>query len=68
MYCVSINNKLDTPVWDGISIHFLTTKNQHESKQSLHNIFEKEFKFQLVRGDIHIHIDTQNITLTFFPK
>ena len=26
------------------------------------SIFEKELKFQYVRGDIHIHIATQNIS------
>ena len=57
-----MNNKLDKPVWGGISFHFLTTIDQHESKQSLQSMF----KFQYVRGDIHIHIATQNIILTFF--
>ena len=28
------------------------------------SIFEEEFKFQYVRGDIHICIGTQNIILT----
>ena len=26
------------------------------------------FKFQYVRGDIHIHIDTENIILTFLSN
>ena len=29
------------------------------------SIFEEEFKFQYVSGDIHVHITTQNIILTF---
>ena len=29
------------------------------------SIFLEEFKFQYVRGDIHIHIATQNIILIF---
>ena len=28
------------------------------------SIFEEEFKFQYVRGDIHIHIATRNMLLT----
>ena len=32
------------------------------------SIFEEEFKFQYVKGDIHIHIATQNIILTFLSK
>ena len=31
------------------------------------SIFEEEFKFQYVIGDIKIHIATQNIILTFLP-
>ena len=30
--------------------------------------FEEDFKFQYVRRDIHIHIATQNIILTFLSK
>ena len=29
------------------------------------SIFEKEFKFHYVRGDIHIHIATKNIIFNF---
>ena len=32
------------------------------------SIFEEEFKFQYVRGEVHIHIATQNIILTFLSK
>ena len=32
------------------------------------SIFEEEFKFQYVRENVHIHIATQNIILTFLSK
>ena len=32
------------------------------------SIFEEEFEFQYVRGDIIIHIATQNIILAFLSK
>ena len=32
------------------------------------SIFQDEFKFQYVRGDVHIHVATQNIILTFLSK
>ena len=32
------------------------------------SIFEEEFKFQYVRGDIHIHIATRNMILIFLSK
>ena len=32
------------------------------------SVFDKEFKFQYVRGDIHIRIATQDIILTFLWK
>ena len=52
-----------------MSFHFLTTVDQHESKQPLWNkYFEEEFKFQNVRRDIRIHIATKNIILTFLSK
>ena len=32
------------------------------------SILQDEFKFQYVRGDVHIHVATQNIILTFLSK
>ena len=32
------------------------------------SIFEEELKFQYVRGDIHIHIATQNIHFDIFVQ
>ena len=32
------------------------------------SILQDEFKFQYVRGDVHIHVTTQNIILTFLSK
>ena len=32
------------------------------------SIFEEEVKFQYIRGDIHIHIATQNVILAFLSK
>ena len=32
------------------------------------SIFKEEFKFQYLRGDIHIHVATENVILTFLSK
>ena len=32
------------------------------------SIFKEEFKFQDLRGNIHIHVATQNVILTFLSK
>ena len=63
--CIYMNK----PVWEGISFHFLSAIEQHESSNHCRaSILEEEFKFQYVRRDIHIHITTQNIILKFFSK
>ena len=50
--------------------HFLTTIDQvmNPSSHCRTSIFEEEFKFQYVRGEIHNHVATQNIISTFLSK
>ena len=40
----------------------------HDSYVQTLDIFEEELKCQYVGGDIHIHIATKNIILTFLSK
>ena len=46
-------------------IFCLQKNNMNPSNHCRAGILEKKFQFQYVRGDIHIHIATQNIILTF---
>ena len=69
MWCVSMNNN-KTNLF-GEVYHFTFWLQQTNMSLSSHcrtSIFEEEFLFQSVRGDICIHIITQNIILTFLSK
>ena len=64
--CVSVGHYVFGNVY-----HFtfwLQCTNMNQSSHGRTSIFVLEFNFQYVRGDVWIHIATQNITLTFLLK
>ena len=65
MCCVSINNNQTNLFGKVYHFTFWPQKtNMNPNSRCRTNSFE-EFKFQYVRGDIHIHIATKNTILTF---
>ena len=55
-------------LWEGTSVHIMSTIDTQTWIQAAiveQVLFEENNKFQYVREDLHIHIDTQSIILTF---